>query len=585
VAARRQQPVAREALAAWTLFLFVAVEVLATYSRLPLRDLYHVSGTGPTGGLSRALVILNFPTALVALPILALVAGRLWPVAVAAAVLCCGVFWPGIVDQSDLDAKWANAIPAAGVALALALTLWRGSRDGVAQPMRMRGDRWRWVIGGVVLVLSLPWLAADLGLSFWDMGTWWSPLGQARLHQAVHHGHHHGVDGTLLVLAALLLSRALGTLPRRLRAVVGVYLGVLTAYGLGNFLNDAWYEQVVKRDWTSFSLPSVLLPAPNVAWGVIALAGVVIGVVFLRIADDGRVARDGIRWPAALVPGAAAVALIAVGATHARQKTARTPFARSGAGTIVFPMSTKGPFNLYEIGADGRGLRKLTDEDASDLSPALSRRGRVAFQSNRDDGADVFVADGDFATVRRITAAGRNGEPAWAPDGRRLALIRDGDLYVVRADGGRARELAPDARWPTWAPGGSLIAYERGRGGRGRLEVITPDGKSRVALVVPGDSRVPRWSPRADRIAFECREGDHWHICVLDPNDSHRRVLTPGNADEFAPAWSPDGRRIAFIGDRDGNDQLYVMRADGSEIRRLTTGQADKEAPAWKRGT
>ena len=564
----------------WTLFLFVAVEVFATYSRLPLRELYHVSETGPIGGLSRALVILNFPTALVALPTLALVAGRLWPVAVVAAVLCCGVFWPGVVDQADLDAKWANAIPAFGVALALALTLWR-ARAGIAAPMRMRGDGWRFVIGGVMLVLSLPWVAADLGLSFWDMNVWWSPLGQARLHQAVHHGHHHGIDGTLLVLAALLLSRALATLPRRLRQVVAVYLGILVAYGIGNFLNDAWYEQLVKRGWTSFSLPSVLLPAPNLAWALIAVVGVLIGVVFVRISGDGRAVRDGIRWPAALVPATAAVGLLVVGATQDRQRTAHTPLANSGTGTIVFPMSTTGPFNLYAIGADGRGLRRLTDEDASDVAPAWSRR-RIAFQSNRDDGADVFVADPTLAVVERVTAAGREGEPAWSPGGNRLALIRDGDLYVLRPRGGGARELAGEARWPTWAPAGSLIAYERDLGDHGRIGVVTPDGKGRVALVVPGDNRFPRWSPRADRIAMECRDGDYWHVCVVDPNDGHRRVLTPGNADEFAPAWSPDGRRIAFIGDRDGNDQLYVMQADGSDLRRLTTGQADKEAPAWR---
>ena len=581
MAARRQQPLAREAIVVWTLFLFVATEVFATYARLPLRELYHVSGTGPTAGLGRALVILNFPTALVALPILALVAGRLWPVAVFAAVLSCGVFWPGIVDQADLDAKWANAVPAAGVALALALTVWR-ARDGIAPAVRLRGDGWRLLVGAVLLVLSLPWLAADLGLSFWDMDAWWSPLGQARLHHAVHHGHHHGMDGTLLVLAALLLSRALPTVPPRLRTAVAVYLGLLVTYGIGNFLNDAWYEQLVKRGWTSFSLPAVLLPAPNLPWALIVLVGVAVGVVFLRASGQGAIVRDGVRWPAALVPAAGALALVVFGATQGRQKTAGTPFARSGTGTIVFPMSTAGPFHLYDVGADGGRLRQLTTDDASDLAPAWSRRRRLAFQSNRDDDADVFVASRGVVALERITGGGREGEPVWSPGAKRLALIRDGDLYVVRADGGGGRKLAADARWPTWAPGGSLIAYESDRGGHGRIGVVTPDGRNRITLVAAGDDRFPRWSPRGDAIAFECREGDHWHVCVLDPNNGHRRILTSGNADEFAPAWSPDGRRIAFIGDRDGNDQLYVMRADGSDVRRLTSGQADKETPAWK---
>ena len=57
-------------------------------------------------------------------------------------------------------------------------------------------------------------------------------------------GHHHGLDGVLLALSALLLSRMQVT---RLRAVVGAYLALMLAYGLANAVQDAWLEQVVKR--------------------------------------------------------------------------------------------------------------------------------------------------------------------------------------------------------------------------------------------------------------------------------------------------------------------------------------------------
>ena len=282
MATGRQRPLAREPLLVWAIFGLVAAEVFATYSRDPLRDLYHVSGTGPAAGLGRVLVLSNFPTALVALPIIALVTPRsLRLVGVTAAVLCGAVFWPGIVEQADLDAKWANAIPAAGVAVAVALTIGR-ARAGIAAPVRRRGDTVRATVAAALLVVSLPWIAADLGLSFGDMSAWWAPLGQARLHHAVHHGHHHGMDGTLLVLGALLLSRVLGQVPPRLRTTVGLYLGVLVTYGVGNVLNDAWYEQLVKRGWVSFSMPGVLLPEANLPWALILVVGLGIGLVFLR---------------------------------------------------------------------------------------------------------------------------------------------------------------------------------------------------------------------------------------------------------------------------------------------------------------
>jgi hypothetical protein len=569
VAARRQDPVARETLAVWALFAVVAAEIFATYSRLPLRELYHVSGTGPAAGAGRVLVFLNFPTALVALPILAFATTReLRPVGVLAALLCAGIFWPGIVDQADLDAKWANAVPAAGVLVALALTIWRARSSGISPPARHRGDGWRVAAAVVVLVAALPWLAAELGLFVGDMSAWWAPLGQARLHPAVHHGHHHGMDGALFVLTALLLSRPLRQLSGGLRTAVGLYLGVLVTYGLGNILNDDWYEQVVKRGLSSFSLPSVLLPAPNLAWAAILVVGLLIGLLFLRAADDGAPPRRVLPRAAVAAPALAIAALLVIGAVQNPQRTAHTPFARTGAGTIVFPIAPGGSFHLYEIGADGRGLRRLTD--GSDLAPKWSRQGRLAFQRKRD----VLVGG------RRISGSGRDGEPAWSPDGKRIVFVRNGDLFVARWPDGRPTRLLGPASWPSWAPN-SLLAYEVDSRGSGHIDTLAADADVET-LRTRGDSRFPAWSPRSGLLAYECRTGGHWQICTLDARSAASRTLTPPDSDAFAPAWSPDGRRIGFIGDRDGNDQLYVMNADGSGVVRLTSGQADKDAPAWR---
>src|ERR671935_2462846 len=103
----------------WAMFAVVAVEIVVTYSRIPPAKLYSVSGTGLGAGFGRALVFLNFPVALAALPVVALAADRLrrapaLVAAVVAAGLCAVVVGPGVVDQYDLDARWVNALPAAG---------------------------------------------------------------------------------------------------------------------------------------------------------------------------------------------------------------------------------------------------------------------------------------------------------------------------------------------------------------------------------------------------------------------------------------------------------------------------------------
>ena len=61
----------------WGLFGLVAVEIVVTYARVPPAQLYHVTGTGAAGGFGRALVFLNYPVAVAALPLIALAADRL----------------------------------------------------------------------------------------------------------------------------------------------------------------------------------------------------------------------------------------------------------------------------------------------------------------------------------------------------------------------------------------------------------------------------------------------------------------------------------------------------------------------------
>ncbi len=278
----------REPLLVWLLFGLVTVEIVVTYSRLPARELYHVSGSGLAGGASRALVFLNFPTALVAIALIALVyeqlPGRaLRSSAVAAGLLCTPVFWPGVVDQADLDARWVNVPAAAGVALALGLTTSR-----LAGRPAQHGDRARLALGVLVLLAAPAWLAADLGFflngvpvlgSIYETGLYF-----------VHHGHHHGMDGVLLVLASLLLSRALPAIrSRALRLATAAYLALMLTYGIGNIANDFWLEQVVKRGWTSWAIPSVLEPRLTWAWAVLVAGAAAIWVAWF---GDRRPAVD-----------------------------------------------------------------------------------------------------------------------------------------------------------------------------------------------------------------------------------------------------------------------------------------------------
>ena len=130
------RPGLAEVIAAWTGYALVALAILITYSRLPVDELYNVSGSSLSDAAGRVVVFAGYPMALVALAVLAVVVDRLrttWVsvVALVAAVLCVTVAWPGVVEQDDLDVKPANALAAVGTLIALGLTILALRRGGV----------------------------------------------------------------------------------------------------------------------------------------------------------------------------------------------------------------------------------------------------------------------------------------------------------------------------------------------------------------------------------------------------------------------------------------------------------------------
>jgi hypothetical protein len=281
----------------WALFALVAVSVAVTYARLPPERFFNVSEGGIAGGLGRALVFLNFPTALAALALVAVAADRLRGhladgLALLAALLCLAVAVPGVVEEDDLDAKAANAVPALGVALALGLTLAGAAGRGLVRPAPWQAADWaRLAVGVVAALAAVPWLVAELGFYVSDLPGLGAVFlaeevvpepGRPQL-RAVHLGHHHGLDGVLFALTALALSRELPRLRRpRLRLVLAAYLSLMLVYGLANALQDFWLEQLWKRDAVAFRFPDLLRPGLRPEWAAIVVASAAVYAFLLR---------------------------------------------------------------------------------------------------------------------------------------------------------------------------------------------------------------------------------------------------------------------------------------------------------------
>lgn len=274
---RALAPGLREALAVSSLALAVLVAIIVTYTRLTPADLYNTSVDGLRGGLGRALVSVGFPVSLIALVVIGVLANalvdthrRLVAATTLVAIPLC-LTTPFVVKQGDLDAAAGNVLPAIGVALVGSMLVIAVRERGLPPTPPARGDRIRVAVCVLLGLLAIPWAFALLG--FYAPGPFIAeePSPDEPL-AAVHLGMHHGLDGTLVALAGLALSRALPSFRhRRLATVTSPLLALAVAWGVANALQDFTLEQLWKRDTIEWKPPSVLMPA--ISWGWLAVLG------------------------------------------------------------------------------------------------------------------------------------------------------------------------------------------------------------------------------------------------------------------------------------------------------------------------
>ena len=238
-------------------------------------------------------------------------------------------------------------------------------------------------------------------------------------------------------------------------------------------------------------------------------------------------------------------------------------------------------------------LRRIRSGEGGEMySAAWSPNGRlIAFvvvhgADSRTVTASVGVAGADGKNVRILGEAAPTARPTWSPDSRMLAYDGPTEIAIASAVGGKPRRLVARGGDPAWSPQGTKIAFASARG----VETVRPDGSGRQLLVRIKDAAHVAWSPRGRTISFDRYqpnyEADTIRSAVyeLNPDGSGmRRMTSPDLAAAFA-SWSPDGTRLAFValeGPESGGS-IYVMRSDGAGVRRITPKSDRDTQPVWR---
>jgi len=93
------------------------------------------------------------------------------------------------------------------------------------------------------------------------------------------------------------------------------------------------------------------------------------------------------------------------------------------------------------------------DRAAEATSPGFN--GKIAFERSED----ILVINPDGTGIVNLTnSPEREVDPAWSPDGQRIAFSVGG-LWVMDADGSNQTQLTDSGQEPAWHPDGTKIAF------------------------------------------------------------------------------------------------------------------------------
>jgi dipeptidyl aminopeptidase/acylaminoacyl peptidase len=243
-------------------------------------------------------------------------------------------------------------------------------------------------------------------------------------------------------------------------------------------------------------------------------------------------------------------------------------------------------------------LVRIADLSDLDLSPdgeyVVYTVGKPDFEAD-EPRYDVWRARWDGSERRALTRTGGDDEwqPAFSPDGKRIAFLSDRDsedettqVWVMPSDGGEAARL-------TDFPGG-VVDFDWSPDGK-RLAVIAadperPEGEDEPSQ--PPPVVIDRYQFKEDFVGILTDKRQHLHVFEIEGRKATQ--LTRGQHDEYLPAWSPDGKRIAYVTkrgpdpDRHINWDIYVIepRAGAAEEQVTQFEGADldpywESRPAW----
>ncbi len=190
-----------------------------------------------------------------------------------------------------------------------------------------------------------------------------------------------------------------------------------------------------------------------------------------------------------------------------------------------------------------------------------------------------------------VKAARYIGTEGLSPSGARAVFSARGEIVTVPAEKGDARNLTNTPgiaeRDPAWSPDGMRIAWFSDESGEYALHIRAQNGMGEVTKIKlpPSFYYAPMWSPDSKKIAFTDKAEAVWYI------DLEKREPIKVDADTYkdpgggiAPCWAPDSRWIAYTKILKNHMRaVFAYSIETGKTAEITDGMSDARYAVFDR--
>jgi eukaryotic-like serine/threonine-protein kinase len=215
-----------------------------------------------------------------------------------------------------------------------------------------------------------------------------------------------------------------------------------------------------------------------------------------------------------------------------------------------------------------QGVQRATGVNAVASNYAVSNDGTLLYLTGVAPlRSFVWVnRDGNTGVLSSAMAPAAYEEPRLSPDGTRLALMLNNDIWIYELASGRRSRLTRDgsSAMPVWNPSGSQIAYVSARKGNLEAWVESSDGSSpaRQLTHLGGQVHVDAWSPDGKLLTIHHHPPATGAVAIymvpMEESDPSPQLFFKADYNAEGAHFSRDGRFVVYVAEQTGQREIYI---------------------------